>query len=145
MGAIEHVAWLGTSSGGVSEDAPLRERLRAGWAASQAHERALMKVFLEGLAAIPGAKLYGLSGANELADRVPTFSFTVPGRTAREVVAHLAGKNIFCWAGSFYAHEAAHHLGIQQHGVVRIGLAHYTGEAEVRRALAEVEACGGTA
>ena len=99
-----------------------------------------MEVFLEGLAAIPGARLYGLGGGNELADRVPTFSFTVPGRTAREVVQHLADRNVFCWAGSFYAHEAAHQLGIQQHGVVRIGLAHYTTADEVRRALAEVAA-----
>ena len=141
-GAIEHIAWLGTL-GDAADDAPLRERLAAGWAASQAHERRLMEVFLDGLSAIKGAKLYGLSGPNELAARVPTFSFTVPGRTAREVVQHLADRNVFCWAGSFYAHEAAHQLSIQQHGVVRIGLAHYTTEDEVRRALAEVEACAG--
>lgn len=142
-GAIEHIAWLGTESGAVGQGAPLRDRIAAGWAASQAHERRLMEVFLDGLSSIKGARLYGLSGPNELADRVPTFSFTVPGKPAREVVQHLAGKNVFCWAGSFYAHEAAHHLGIQQHGVVRIGLAHYTSEAEVKRALAEVEACAG--
>jgi cysteine desulfurase family protein (TIGR01976 family) len=105
--AIEHIAWLGTSSGAAAGDAPLRERLAAGWAASQAHERALMAIFLEGLRAIPGARLYGLGGGNELADRVPTFSFTVSGRTAREVVQHLSDRTVFCWAGSFYAHEAA--------------------------------------
>jgi selenocysteine lyase/cysteine desulfurase len=51
-------------------------------------------------------------------------------------VARLAGANIFAWAGSFYAHEVAHRLGVDQHGVIRIGLAHYTSPGEVDRAIA---------
>lgn len=137
-GAIEHVAWLGEAFGGAAPDAPLRDRIVAGWSAAGAYERGLMRLFLDGLRAIPGAKLYGVGS---LDDRVPTFSFTVPGRSAREVVAHLADRNIFAWSGSFYAHEAAHRLGIDQHGVVRIGLSHYTSAGEVERAIGEVAAC----
>ena len=135
VGAIEHVAWLGVAFGGADPSDSLRERLRRGWAASTAYELDLTRAFLRGLDAIPGAELYGVRGENELSERVPTFSFTLPGRSAREVVAHLAEKNIFGWAGSFYAHEAAHSLGIDQHGVVRLGLAHYTSENDVHRAL----------
>jgi cysteine desulfurase family protein (TIGR01976 family) len=135
LGAIEHIAWLGTACGGAATDAPLRERIAAGWSASARWEQGLARRFLTGLANINGMRLYGLSGDNELADRVPTFSFTLPGRSAGEVVGHLAAHNVFAWAGSFYAHEVAQRLGVGEHGVVRVGLAHYTSEAEVDRVL----------
>ena len=133
--AIAHIAWLGEAFGGADPGDGLRARLRAGWAAAGAHELELTRTFLAGLDAIPGARLYGLRSENELADRVGTFSFTLPGRPAREVVARLAERNIFGWAGSFYAHEAAGSLGIDQHGLVRLGVAHYTAPEDVRRAL----------
>ncbi|MBS0295741.1 MAG: cysteine desulfurase-like protein [Proteobacteria bacterium] len=136
LGAIEHIAWLG----GLGSEATLREQLAAGWRASQAWEGTLMRRFLAGLKAIPGMRLYGLGGDNELADRVPTFSFTLPGRQASEVVSDLASHNVFAWAGSFYAHEIAQRLGVAENGVVRVGLAHYTSKAEVDRALALLSA-----
>ena len=142
IGAIEHLAWLGVAFGGAAQSEGLRERLRRGWEAAGAYETRLTRAFLGGLQTIPGARIYGVRGDNELGDRVPTFSFTLPGRSAGDVVAHLAERNIFGWAGSFYAHEAAHALGINQHGVVRLGLAHYTSEEEVERA---VEALAGFA
>jgi selenocysteine lyase/cysteine desulfurase len=138
--AIEHIAWLGEAFGGASPLAPLRERLESGWAAASAYELELTRLFLGGLDSLPGVKLYGVRSDNELKDRVGTFSFTVPGRSAREVVAHLAEKNIFAWAGSFYAHEAARSLGIDQHGVVRLGVAHYTSREDVERAIGELGA-----
>jgi selenocysteine lyase/cysteine desulfurase len=132
LGAIEHIAWLGGEDEGST---PLRARLERGWQASQAWEGRLARRFLSGLKAIPGMRLYGLGGDNELADRVPTFSFTLPGRRASDVVSDLASQNVFAWAGSFYAHEIARRLNITEHGVVRVGLAHYTSEAEVDRVL----------
>lgn len=136
LGAIEHIAWLGESFGGAAADAPMRARIEAGWRASAAHERDLMRRFLAGLKSIRGVSLFGLGGDNELGERVPTFSFTLPGIEARDAVGRLAAANIFAWAGSFYAHEAAHRLGVDQHGVIRIGLAHYTSPDEVDRAVA---------
>jgi selenocysteine lyase/cysteine desulfurase len=140
LGAIEHIAWLGSAFGAAAAGSSRREQIAAGWRVSAAHERALAKRFLEGLDTIPGARLYGLHSDNELGERVPTFSFTVPNRGAREVVQHLADRNIFAWAGSFYAHEAARRLDINPHGVVRVGLAHYTSLEEVDRVLEEVAA-----
>ena len=142
LGAIEHIAWLGEAFGGAGPDASLRDRIEAGWRASAAHELGLMRRFLEGLKQIGGATLYGLGGDNELGERVPTFSFTLPGIAAKDAVARLAQANIFAWAGSFYAHEAAHRLGVDQHGVIRVGLAHYTSPEEVDRVIA---ACAGMA
>jgi len=132
LGAVEHIAWLG---GEEDDSMPLRARLERSWQASQAWEGRLAHRFLAGLKQIEGMRLYGLGGDNELADRVPTFSFTLPGRQASEVVSDLASHNVFAWAGSFYAHEIAQRLGIADHGVVRVGLAHYTSEAEVDRVL----------
>lgn len=137
-GAIEHIAWLGEAFGGEAEDAPLRDRLAAGWRVSGEHELGLMRRFLQGLKGIGGVKLYGLSSDNELGDRVPTFSFTLPGIAAKQAVIKLAERNIFAWAGSFYAHEAAERLGVNPHGVIRVGLAHYTSPDEVDLVL---EAC----
>ena len=141
--AIEHIAWLGEEFGGAAPGAGLRERLRCGWAAASAYELELMRLFLAGLDDVPGVQLFGVRSDNELGDRVATFSFTVPGRSAREVVADLAEKNIFGWAGSFYAHEAAHSLGINQHGVIRLGLAHYTSRHDVERAIGEIARISG--
>lgn len=137
-GAIEHIAWLGEAFGGQAPDAPLRERLAAGWRVSGEYELGLMRRFLEGLGQIRGLRLYGLAGDNQLGERVPTFSFTLPGITAKAAVTRLAERNIFAWAGSFYAHEAAGRLGLGPHGVIRVGLAQYTSPEEVDRVI---EAC----
>ena len=138
-GAIEHLAWLGEDFAGADPKSPLRHRLESGWTAATAHEQAMARRFLAGLKSLPGMRLYGLGGDNELADRVATFSFTLPNRPAREVIERLAARNIFGWAGSFYAQEAAHALGVHPHGVIRLGMAHYTAAEEVDRALEALE------
>lgn len=143
LGAIEHLAWLGRRFGGSDPADGLRPALLAGLAAAGRHEAALMRAFLDGLDEVPGITLYGL--AAPLAERVPTFSFRLAGSTAAQVVEQLARRNIFAWAGSFYAYEAAGRLGIREGGVTRIGLAHYTTLDEVRaaaRALAEIARSG---
>jgi cysteine desulfurase family protein (TIGR01976 family) len=136
LGAIEHIAWLGEAFGGATPDDSIRMRIEAGWRASADYERSLARRFLDGLGQIDGMTLYGLGGDNELGERVPTFSFTLPGLSAGDAVARLAADNIFAWAGSFYAHEVAQRLGVNQHGVIRVGLAHYTTVQEVDRVIA---------
>src|SRR5690606_20333925 len=137
--AIEHVAWLGESSGAAGPEAPLRERVVAGLEAAGAYERALTDRFLAGAAAIPGLTLYGIAERNRLDARVPTFSFRLAGRAPQDVAAALARENIFSWAGDFYAYEPAGRLGLRDRGgVVRLGLSHYTTTAEVDRALEAV-------
>ena len=55
---------------------------------------------------------------------------------ADEVSVLLAGRDINAPSGSFYAWEAAHHLGLGADGGLRIGLAPYTTEDEIDRLLA---------
>jgi cysteine desulfurase family protein (TIGR01976 family) len=133
LGCIEHIAWLGEAFGGATSEAPLREKLLAGWGASLAHEQGLTRVMLAGLMSIPGLRILGLTGANEISERVPTFSFTIPGVPVAEATARLAARNIFAWGGSFYAHEASLRLGLDMAGVIRAGLAHYSDADDVRR------------
>lgn len=130
--AIEHLAWLGESFGGISEERPLRERVVAGLEAAAAYELTLMDRFLAAIATVPALQLYGIPSRNRLTARVPTFSFRLEKRTPQEIVNALAGQNIFGWAGDFYAYEASRALGLRDKGgVVRLGLSHYTTMEEV--------------
>ena len=143
LAAIEHFAWLGTEFGSAAATAPLRERITAGLAACAAYEAPLARRFLDGAAAIPGLRLYGLGG-NRLPDRVATFSFSLAGRSSAAVVEALAARNIFAWAGYFYAYEPAAALGLRDNGgAVRVGLTHYTTADEVDRLLVALDAARG--
>ncbi|MBS0393084.1 MAG: cysteine desulfurase-like protein [Proteobacteria bacterium] len=135
LGALEHLAWLGDRFGAVAPGSGLRVRIAGGLAAATAHETALAVRFLEGLRGIPGARLYGLSDPAAVTGRVPTFSLRI-GRVPPTALAEaLAARNIFVWAGSFYAYEIAGALGVRDDGVLRIGFAHYNTLAEVDTVL----------
>lgn len=141
--AIEHIAWLGECFGGVSALAPLRERIVAGLEAATAYEATLMDRFLTGIVGVPGFELYGTGSRNRLNARVPTFSFRLAKRSPQEIVQALAERNIFGWAGDFYAYEASGRLGLRDKGgVVRLGLSHYTNLQEVDLAVEAIARLG---
>ena len=128
LGAVEHLASLGGTSG------DRRTRLNAGMTAVAAHERQLSRQFLAGLGRLQRIQLYG---PPEETDRVPTFAFTVDGRSPDSVAAALAEQRIFAWSGNFYAQEAIARLGLEASGgLVRVGFCHYTTPAEVDVLLA---------
>ena len=101
-----------------------------GWAAIQAHERALGERFLDGLPA--GCTLYGLPAMD---GRVPTFAFNVEGRSPRSVAEHLGERDIASWNGDYFAVEIMRRLGLGEEGAVRVGFIHYNTPAEVDRLL----------
>lgn len=137
VGALEHIAWLGERFAGVPAGAPLRKRIAGGFAAAAAHESVLAAHFLEGLAELPQIRVYGISDPRAVAGRVPTFSLRVGGLAPTQVAEVFAARNIYVWAGTYYAYEAAGTLGVRDNGgVVRIGLAHYNTLAEVETVLA---------
>ncbi len=139
VGALEHLAWLGERFAGVSTGASLRQRVAGGLAAATAHESQLAAHFLEGLGELRAVRLYGISSPREVAGRVPTFSLRI-GRLAPATVAEtFAARNIYVWAGSFYAYEVAGALGVRDDGgVLRIGFAHYNTLAEVETVLSVI-------
>lgn len=138
-GCFEHLAWLGEQFGGAPEQASLRQKMVAGLTAATVHETALSVQFLNGVSALPHVKVHGITNIHDVAERVPTFSFSVHGRSPEAVAQQFAARNQFVWAGSFYAMEVAQRLGVWESGVVRFGLAHYNTAAEVDALLDTLE------
>ncbi len=111
--------------------------LGAAYEAIRAREDALSVRVLEGLPELGHVTLHGIADPARVAERTPTFSVTVAGRTPREVAETLARDAIHVWDGDFYAYALMHALGLAEHGgAVRAGLLHYTTEDEVDRLLA---------
>ncbi len=97
------------------------------------HERALSQRFLDGLAGLDTVTLHG---PPEAVGRTPTFAVTVRGNTPAQVAAHLADRDIYTWAGHYYALEPMRALGLlDRGGAVRIGFVHYHGAEDVDRVL----------
>jgi cysteine desulfurase family protein (TIGR01976 family) len=103
-----------------------------GWEGPTAHERALGQRFLDGLP--ESCTLYG---PPTMEGRLPTFAFTVAGRTPQEVAVHLGEAGIAVWHGNYYAVEVMGALGLED-GAVRVGIVHYNTAAEVDRLLEQL-------
>ncbi|MBM3678152.1 MAG: cysteine desulfurase-like protein [Actinobacteria bacterium] len=102
-----------------------------GWDAITGHEHALGERFLAGLP--EPIRLHGLP---TMEGRVPTFCFSIPGRTPEEVATYLSEREIAVWWGNYYAIETMRHLGLDEHqGAVRVGIVHYNTAEEVDRLL----------
>jgi cysteine desulfurase family protein (TIGR01976 family) len=103
-----------------------------GWDSIVGYERSLGERFLDGLS--EGVVLHGLP---TMRGRVPTFCFSVPGRTAESVATHLASRDVAVWWGNYYALETMRQLGLDEvDGAVRAGIVHYNTAEEVDRLLA---------
>jgi cysteine desulfurase family protein (TIGR01976 family) len=98
------------------------------WGDIRAHEDSLLASTLEGLGAIEGVTLYGRA-----LDRTPTVMFNVAGRSARDVAAALAEREIAVWSGNYYAWELEQHLGLVPEGAVRAGFVHYNDPSDASR------------
>jgi selenocysteine lyase/cysteine desulfurase len=107
----------------------------------RAYELELGAQLLEGLTRLPGVRLYGLAQRAELAQRVPTFGFTLEGVDNSLVAQRLAEQGIFVWAGHHYALTLMERLGLAERGgVIRVGAVHYNTFAEVERLLGALSA-----
>jgi cysteine desulfurase family protein (TIGR01976 family) len=141
-GTIAYLEWLGSEVGGDRIN-DRRGRLRAAMDACVAYERGLGERLLAGLATIPGLTLHG---PPTMAGRVPTFAFTIAGHHPGDIAKALAARNIFVWAGHFYAVEVIARLGLAESGgLVRVGLAHYSQPAEIDALIAALQALVGEA
>lgn len=138
--AIDYLASLGSTYGGVDLAAPRREKLRAAWQVINDHELQLMDRLLSGLKAIPNVRVYGITDRYQWKNRLATISIRKEGKTPEELACKLAEHNIFVWNGNFYALAISERLGVEPSGgLVRIGLAHYNTLDEVDRCLAVID------
>ena len=107
-----------------------RARLLRAMAAIEEYEDDLRGHLEEGLAALPGVRLW-----SRAAHRTPTVLATFDGRDAADAYRFLAERGVNAPAGSFYAIEASRWLGLGDTGGLRIGLAPYSDRDDVERLL----------
>jgi len=140
LGALEYFQWLGETFG--QDQAEKYEGCYSGrvltfknaLSAVQAYEVGLSRALLENLLEVPGLQMYGIADERKFDRRVPTFSFTVKGKTPRQVAEHMAGYNINLWNGNFYALAVTERLGLEDSGgLVRVGATHYNTAEEVQK------------
>jgi cysteine desulfurase family protein (TIGR01976 family) len=134
LGTFEYLAWLGREFGGAGEGSTRRETLAAAMRAIRAAERRLALHALEALGGVPGLTLRGITDPARIDERVPTFAFTLSGRTPRDVAEELGKRGIAVWDGDYYAYELIRALGLAESGgMVRVGFVHYNDPDEIER------------
>jgi cysteine desulfurase family protein (TIGR01976 family) len=134
VAAVEYLAGLGAG-------ATRRQRLLSALTAVRRYEAGLAGRLLDGLAARPRFKVWGVTQRDRLAGRVPTVSITCADRTPDQLAEHLARHEIYSWNGNLYALELSARLGLEQGGGwLRLGLVHYNTPAEIDRLLEALDA-----
>jgi cysteine desulfurase family protein (TIGR01976 family) len=142
--AIDYLAEIGQLHGGdetgFSGYSGRRLDMKKGMAALQVYERELVAHLIEMLMRFPAVHVYGITDPARYHERVPTVALAVDGHTPRAVAEHLAQHNIYVWDGNYYAMEIMNRLGHGEHGLVRVGLAHYNTHEEIDRLEAALSA-----
>lgn len=137
--AIDYLAELGDLYGSPA-GSDLRSRLASGYAAMKAYEDGLTWRLIDGLSAMTGVRILGITDPARSAHRVSTVSFVAERLSAPEIARGLAADGIQVWDGHNYALEIYRKLGLlDQGGGVRIGPVHYNSVEEVDRTLGRLE------
>lgn len=136
--ALDYFEWIGQQYGAeFAAQFPgftgRRLTLKTSMAALIAYERELVAHLIDELQAIPGVRIAGITDPARYHERVPTVVFTKAGQTPHVIAEYLAAHNIYVWDGNYYAVEIMERLGHAQHGMVRVGLAHYNTHDEIER------------
>ncbi len=105
--------------------------MRQALAGVLSYEQTLSRHLLTGLAQRPRFRVLGVRDVNRLNERVPTISITAQDASPQQMAAHLAGRQIYAWAGNSYAFEVSEQLGLEPNGFLRLGLVHYNTTSEI--------------
>jgi cysteine desulfurase family protein (TIGR01976 family) len=138
--AVSYLSQLGRSIAGradAPEPASMRADLRDAFSAIRAYEQSLSLEMLSVLRDCD-AQVYGITSAADIARRVPTFSFVLPGVAPRTVTDAAVRAGLGIRDGHLYAPRLMRRLNVPlETGVVRVSLVHYNTAGEIHR-LAEV-------
>jgi len=143
--AVEYLAWVGEQFGaglavdlaGITEQ---RRQIVEGMLAIKRYEQNLSARLIEGISAIPGTFIAGVTDLSLLDQRVPTVIFRLAGKQPEAVAAALGDAGIYVWDGNYYALSVMETLGYEgQGGMVRVGAAHYNTLEEVEQFLDVLE------
>lgn len=131
--AVDYIASLGLADGAPQQTVD-RAAIIAAMDTLQQYERELTAHLIEGLSALPGVHMAGITDPSRFNERVPTVVFVREGYTPTQIAEYLAARDIYVWDGNYYAQEIMQRLG-REDGMVRVGLAHYNTHEEVDRLL----------
>jgi cysteine desulfurase family protein (TIGR01976 family) len=143
--AVDYLAGLGRpDDGGAGADGPgpsgRRRDLELAMQRIAAWERPMALRILDGLGALPGVRVFGITDPARIGERCPTIACRIGDRSPLEVARRLGERGIFVWDGNYYAVAVTERLGLEATGgMVRIGVVHYNTPAEVERLLTAVE------
>ena len=115
-----------------------RLRMKRGMLAVRDYERDLARRLIDGLLAIPGVTIAGITDPERLHQRVPTVAFVKDGNSPDEIAKSLAEQDICVWSGHYYAPEIMRRLE-RPEGMVRVGIAQYNTAAEIDALLERVD------
>jgi cysteine desulfurase family protein (TIGR01976 family) len=136
LAATDYLRDVGRRFGAAGSAGDRRAELVAGMTAIVHYEQGLVGRLIEGLGAMPGVTIHGITDPARAAERVPTVSVSLDGLEPRAAAEHMSRAGIFVWDGDFYATGLIERLGKAEHGgVLRLGLVHYNTAAEVDRTL----------
>jgi cysteine desulfurase family protein (TIGR01976 family) len=129
---------------GAAGGSERRRELVAGMTAIVDYERELVTRLIDGLEALAGVTIHGITDRAAFASRVPTVSVSIDDVHPRAAAEALGRAGIYVWDGDFYATGLIERLGkAEVGGVLRLGLVHYNSAAEVDRTLEAVERIAG--
>lgn len=97
----------------------------------QSYETQLATQLIQGLQAINGVTIAGVTDIDKMDQRVATIAFVKDGHSPQSIVEKLAEQQIFAWAGHYYALEVMERLGREDKGMVRVGAVHYNTPEEI--------------
>jgi cysteine desulfurase family protein (TIGR01976 family) len=136
LAAVEYLADVGRSHGEAASGSTRRDAIVAGMGAIRTYELELYRHLADGLAALPGIHVFGITDPARYDERTPTAALTIDGVAPRAAGEALGRQGIAAWDGDFYATGLMERLGLAtKGGVLRIGLTHYNTAAEVDRLL----------
>lgn len=137
-GIADYLVALGDRSG-APVGSSRRASIEAAFGAIATHEAGLAARLLDFLKARRGVRVVGPATADP-ATRVPTISFLVDGRDAREIVRDVDRLHIGIKYGDFHSRRLVEALGLDPaSGVVRVSLVHYNTIEEVDRLIGGLE------
>jgi cysteine desulfurase family protein (TIGR01976 family) len=134
--AVDYLAGMGralTGKSGPADTATLREDCQTALHAIRGYEQELSLELLRVLREA-GARVYGLSDDLQVAQRVPTVCFNLPGVSPAAVTQAAASDGIGIRDGHMYSPRLMRRLGLAlESGAVRVSLVHYNTRAEIHR------------
>lgn len=142
LAAIDYIADLGREASG-ERSLGRREALVAAYSAIAQYENQLCRQLMDGLRAIDGMRIWGVDDDRRMDQRLPTLAVTHPNKNAAEIADFVGARGCFVWDGHYYAINLTEELGLEPHGMVRIGLVHYNTSDEVDRLLTALSECVG--